>query len=106
MTDDTPNACSLDASELEQRLAAIAGIGASNLISRDTEGKRHVLRFRISAATRRHLENIVAAEAECCSFLNLSMGEERDGLVLSIEAPKDAQALADELALAFTGVAM
>jgi hypothetical protein len=101
MTEDKPVACSLGAVELEQRLAAIAEVGAEGLISRDLEGERHLLRFRSNAATRQRLEAIVAAEAECCSFLDLSLKEEEGELVLSIAAPRAGQSVADELAEAF-----
>lgn len=100
MTDDTPIACSLGAGELKKRLAVIAEIGDS-LISREVEGGRHLLRFRAGAATRTQLEEIVAAEAECCSFLDLSLDGEGNELVLSIAAPEEAQGLADSLAGAF-----
>ncbi len=103
MTNDNPVACSLGADELQQRLAAIAEIGASSLISREIQGNRQVLRFRASQSARRRLEGIVAAEAECCSFLDLALSVDRAELVLSIAAPKDAQAVADELAKAFGG---
>jgi hypothetical protein len=33
------------------------------------------LRFRSDAATHKRLEEIVAAEAECCSFLGLELDE-------------------------------
>jgi len=105
MAKDTPVACSLGAGELKQRLAAIAEIGADSLIASDTEGSRHLLRFRSDTATRERLEDIVVAEAECCSFLDLSLGREGDDLVLSIAAPKDAQMLANELARAFAAAA-
>jgi hypothetical protein len=101
MKDETPIACSLGASELNERLKAIAEIGASSLISRRIEGRNRVLRFRRNATTRGLLEGIVAAEAECCSFLELSLHEQDDELVLSIAAPEDGRAVADELALAF-----
>lgn len=105
MAEDTPIACSLDASELTQRLAAIAEIGAQRgLISRDVEGDCQVLHFRASVATRKRLEEIVAAEAKCCSFLDLSLSEAEDELVLRIAAPQDARALAKELSAAFAGV--
>jgi hypothetical protein len=104
MTRDTPTTCSLDAAELEQRLAAIAAIGADSLIARSVEGERHLLRFRSNAATRRRLEGIVAAEGKCCSFLDLSLSERGEELVLSIAAPQDAQGLAEGLAAAFAAV--
>lgn len=103
MTEDKPVACSLGAGELEQRLAAIAELGADSLISHDREGVRHLLRFRANAGTRKQLEDIAAAEAECCSFLDLSLTEEGGELVLSIAAPEDGQAIADGLAGAFAG---
>jgi hypothetical protein len=103
MTDTKPVACSLGAGDLEQRLAAIAAIGADSLIGRSVEGGRHLLRFRGDAATRQRLEEIVVAEAECCSFLELSLREDAGELVLSIAAPADAQPLADDLAAAFAG---
>lgn len=104
MADETPIACSLDAGELEQRLAEIAAVGAASLVSRAREGDRHVLRFRADATARRRLEAIVAAEAECCSFLDLSLCEEAGELVLSIGAPKDAEAVATGLAGTFIDV--
>lgn len=101
MTKALPIACSLGAGDLKQRLAAIAKIGEESLIDRATEEGRHLLRFRSDAATRRRLEEIVAAEAECCSFLDLTL-QDRDGdLILSVAAPQDGQAVADELAAAF-----
>ena len=65
--------------------------------------RRRLLRFRKSEEVRRRLEAIVAAEAECCSFLDFSLSEDDGGLVLSITAPTDAEAVADELATAFSG---
>lgn len=103
MTDALPIACSLDAGDLKQRLAAIAEIGAESLLGRETDGGRHLLRFRSDAETRRRLEEIVAAEAECCSFLDLTLEERSDELILSVAAPENGQAVADELAAAFGG---
>ena len=104
MTEEMPVACTLGAADLEQRLATIAEVGAASLIGREVDGERHLLRFRTDATTRKRLEEIVAAEARCCSFLDLAL-ENRDGeLILSIGAPEDGQAVAAGLAAAF-GVA-
>jgi hypothetical protein len=102
MTDDTPVACSLGAGRLEQRLKAIAEIGAESLIAEATDGERHLLRFRSSPETHRRLEEIVAAEAECCSFLDLGLTEEGGELVLSIAAPAEGRPVAEELVKAFS----
>jgi hypothetical protein len=103
MSEGDPIACSLGTSELGQRLAEIAEVGAGSLIDRSVEGDRHRLRFRADAPTRRRLEEIVAAEAECCSFLDLSLEEQGGDLVLSIGAAGGGQPVADELAAAFAG---
>jgi hypothetical protein len=103
MTDDTQVACALGAGELEQRLAAIAAIGRTSLISRELVEDRDLLRFRASATTRRQLEAIVAAEAACCPFLDLSLSEEAGELLLTIAAPENGRGLAEELARAFAG---
>lgn len=102
MTDDKPVACSLDAGELEGRLAAIAAVGGDSLISHQIEDDKHWMRFRADASTRRRLDEIVAAEVECCSFLDLSLAEEDGALLLSISAPEQGQPIADELAAAFS----
>jgi hypothetical protein len=105
MTKDIAIACSLGDSELTQRLAAIAEVGTAALICHESKGDRHLLRFHSTAVVRAQLEEIVAAEAECCSFLDLSLREKRDELVLSIAAPEDRRAVAEELAKAFSGTA-
>ena len=105
MTNDTPVACSLSGDELTRRLATIAEVGANSLVSSGTDGSRRLLHFQKTETVRRRLEEIIASESECCSFLDLSLEEEGDGLVLSIAAPENAQAIADELAAAFTRAA-
>lgn len=102
MNENHPIACSLDATELPERLAAIARIGADSLVSREVEGGRHLLRFRADATTRERLEGVIAAEAACCSFLDLALTEDAGQLVLSIAAPNEGRAVADELARAFS----
>jgi hypothetical protein len=101
MTEALPVACSLSAGDLKERLAAIAEIGAESLLAREVDGKRHLLRFSADTPNRKRLEEIVAAEAECCSFLDLALKERGGELVLSIAAPEDGQAVADELASVF-----
>jgi len=103
MTEGVPIACSLGASDLRERLAEIAEIGAESLIDRSAEGDRHRLRFRADATTRRRLEEIVAAEAKCCSFLDFSLEERGGELVLWISAPEEGKPVADELGAAFAG---
>jgi len=99
--DENPIACSLEGVELRRRLEVIATLGADALLGREDTGGRHLLRFRNDAGVRQQLEEIVAAEAECCSFLKLALSEGGEELALSIAAPPDGQAVADGLAGAF-----
>jgi hypothetical protein len=101
MTQELPIVCSLGADALAARLDTIAAIGAENLISRSTEGNAQLLRFRRGDGVQRSLENIVAAEAKCCSFLDMEIREEAAALVLVIDAPAEAAPVAAELAAAF-----
>jgi hypothetical protein len=103
MTDSKTIACSLGASDLQQRLDEIAELGAASLIGRDTAAGKHTLRFRPDPTTRSRLEEIVAAEAECCSFLDLKLTEYEGELILTLAAPEDGQPIADELAATFVG---
>jgi hypothetical protein len=103
MTEVNSITCSLGASDLRERLSEIAEIGAESLIERSTEGNRHLLLFRSGAEIRRRLEAVVAAEEKCCPFLDLSLEDHGDRLVLSLSAPEDGQPVAHELAAAFAG---
>jgi hypothetical protein len=101
MTDSRPIACSLGASELQQRFDEIAEVGAASLLGRDAKDGKHTLCFRRDATTRARLEKIVFAEAACCSFLDLELVEHEDKLILTLIAPGAGQPVADGLAAAF-----
>ena len=102
MTDPQPIACTLDEKALRQRLEQIAALGADALIAHEGMAGAHTLRFRCDEATRRQLEQIVDAEASCCSFLEFSI-DERDGeLILALDAPTEGRPVADGLASAFS----
>lgn len=101
MAQELPVVCSLGAGDLEQRLAAIAELGAESLIDRWQGGGRHLLRFRSDTRTRERLEDIVRAERECCAFLDLTLTEGCCDLTLKVAAPEAGQATADGFAMAF-----
>lgn len=102
MPDPQPIACTLDENALRQRLEQIAALGADALIGHEETGGAHTLRFRLDEQTRHRLEQIVDAEAKCCSFLDLTI-EERDGeLILALDAPAEGRPVADELVSAFS----
>ncbi len=101
MTDPKPIACTLGTSQLGQRLDEIAALGAESLLGHELEDGAHTLRFRRDDRTRRQLEEIVAAEARCCPFLDLSISEGDSELLLTIAASDGGEAVAEALALAF-----
>jgi len=98
MNSDTPIACSLSATDLSARLAEMKRLGQDALLSVDGAG---TLRFRANGDTRARLEAIVAAEAECCPFLDLNLREEANELLLTIAAPEGAEPIAADLIEAF-----
>jgi hypothetical protein len=101
MTETDPIACSLGASDLGSRLEEIAAVGRDHLIGAETRDGGHVLRFRLGEDSRRRLAAIVAAESECCPFLDLDLREHDGELVLTVTAPEAGRPVADELAAAF-----
>jgi hypothetical protein len=101
MAQELPVVCSLGASDLGRRLAAIGEIGAESLIDHQQDGGRHLLRFRSDTRTRERLEDIVKAERECCAFLDLTLMEGCCELTLKVTAPEAGQATADGFAMAF-----
>jgi hypothetical protein len=101
VNDPQPITCTLGTSDLRLRLDEIAALGADALIAREVSDGAHVLRFRLDDSTRRRLEEIAAAEARCCGFLDLSIRERDGDLVLTIAASEGGEQLAEALALAF-----
>lgn len=90
-----PLACSLTGPELKDRLAEIAAAGEHAVRVGDE------LRFPAGASMRERLERIIAAESHCCPFLSFELRESGDELVLTVEAPPDAEPVAAELRQAF-----
>lgn len=99
---ELPLACSLDTSELPRRLEKMAAIGRTDLLAADVDGRRAVLSFR--PAARERLAAIVAAEAECCPFLDMRLDSGTHAVAtLAIEAPAGAEPVVQDLVAAFSG---
>jgi hypothetical protein len=82
------------------RVAEIAAIGTEGLLHAEAVGSRALLRFRPGADVRARLEAIVAAEAECCAFLTLTLTDDN---ALTIEGPPAAAPVVRDLVAAFGG---
>jgi hypothetical protein len=101
MPNSSPIACSLTATELPERLAEMARLGREALVSVSAEPQRAELRFAAEREVRERVQAIAAAEAQCCAFLTLSVGDEADAVVLTIEAPENAEPVLADLVEAF-----
>jgi hypothetical protein len=98
---ELPVACTLSGAELGTRLADLAELGRDGLLSAEAEQSRAQLRFRPDPALRPRLEAAVAAERQCCSFLELQLVHGPDATVLTIAAPPGGEPVLHELVAAF-----
>ena len=98
MDSNKPTACTLSAADVSARVAEMKRLGQDALLSVDGAG---TLRFRGDTETRARLEAIVAAEAECCPFLDMELREDAGALVLEIRAPQEAEPVVADLVSAF-----
>jgi hypothetical protein len=97
-----PIACSLGSAELAERLAAMRAVGAEGWLGSSITGRAAVVTFR--ASVRARVGEIVAAEAECCAFLEMSLQDAAAGEVeLTIVAPPGAEPVLRELVDALAG---
>jgi hypothetical protein len=103
MPDAPPIACSLNATQLPKRLAEMSGLGRAALVDARTDSARAELRFAAGAGVRDRVEAVVAAESQCCAFLDMTITDEPDTIVLTIQAPEDAELVLAELVDAFRG---
>jgi hypothetical protein len=103
MPAELPIACSLDATELAQRLSEMAAVGRAALVEVDHDQRRGELRFAADRGIRERVEAIVAAESRCCAFLRMRVDDAPERVVLTIEAPDGAGAALAELVGAFRG---
>ncbi len=85
---ELPIACTLGAGDFETRMRELTALGRRSLLSieRSSAGPV-VLSFQNDPATETELERIVAAEADCCAFLEL-MITTGDALDLTIDGPE------------------
>src|SRR4051794_16300562 len=102
MPDELPIACSLSATELPVRQAQMAALGRDALVDASVDGAHAELRFAAGATVRARVEELAAAERDCCAFLTMRIDAEPDAVLLSIDAPADAELVLAELVAAFS----
>ena len=103
MSQPLPIACTPSASDLEARGAELRALGSDGLVDVTQEAGRAVLRFRSDPVIRERVEAIVAAESECCAFLDFRVEHRDEATVLTISAPNGGAETVQELAAALAG---
>ena len=94
---DQSIACSLSAADYDQRSRDIASIARAALRSREPLARGARLTFAGDADTERKLRDVIAAEADCCSFLHFDLERSGESLRLDVTGPDDAQPIIAEL---------
>ena len=88
-------ACTLTAADHAARIAWIEELNATELDTYQRDGHRMRLRYRPAAAAK--ARELVRREQECCPFLHFSTEEDQDAFVVSIDAPTELGAAADDV---------
>jgi hypothetical protein len=95
-----PIACTLPPGDLRERLDSIRTLTREALVTAERDGLVLALRYAPDAVER--VRAMVAGEQQCCAFLNFEVREHPDAVHLTITAPENARAAADELFAQFT----
>jgi hypothetical protein len=103
MSRPLPIACKLSATDLKARGEELRALGGDGLVDATEEPGRAVLRFRPDPSVRKRVEAAVAAESECCAFLDFELEAGEDATVLTISAPNGGAEMVHELAAALAG---
>lgn len=90
-----PIACTLDPGSFKARLAWIAALNARALTTSRRGGLALTLEYRREALD--DVRELVQGEQACCAFLDFSLDEGNDRLVLTITAPEAARDATDML---------
>ena len=86
---ELPVACSLEAGAGAERLTRWRALHERTEPTVRREGDRLVLRYPRAPGIPRELEELVAAERECCAFADWHISGEERGMQLEIRADHD-----------------
>lgn len=88
-------ACTLGAGDFKERVAGIRDLARRSLLASHRDPLRLQLTYEAGALAE--VEGLVAKESECCSFLAFDVQHDKQAIKLTITAPVEALAAADEL---------
>jgi MerR family copper efflux transcriptional regulator len=99
MTKEETLACSLSGPELVERIREWGQV-ASHATSRHVEKGRIVSTYPLDQQLLQRLRRLIAAEAECCPFMQFNVEEGPDKVEVELRVPEDmSEALAVMLGL-------
>jgi hypothetical protein len=99
MTNEETLACSLSGPELVERIREWAEV-ATQATGRHVEKGRIVSTYPPNQGLLRELRRLIAAEAECCAFMQFDVEEGPDQVVVELRVPDEmSEALAVMLGL-------
>jgi hypothetical protein len=90
MTDSPPLACSLSAPAAAERARRWRALLDRALLDGAPIAGGRRLVFRAEAGAAAELDDLVAAERECCPLLTMTIARDAERLVLDVVAPPDA----------------
>ena len=90
-------ACSFSASAAAERADRWRVLIDTELLDRTPTAAGQRLAFRPRPAVAVELDELVAAESECCPFMTLTVERADERLILDIEAPPEALAIVETM---------
>jgi hypothetical protein len=87
--DDLPIACTLSAGDMTRRVASSAAITSAWMLDSEITPRGASLRF--DRAAESDLRALIAAESECCAFMEFGLRPEGADLRLTVEGPDGAR---------------
>jgi hypothetical protein len=88
--------CSLDAAGVADRMAEFERLFASALASQRSEPGRLRLEFALAGEEEAAVRDLLAREAECCTFFSFGIERDAERLVVTMGVPQAAQPMLDE----------
>lgn len=89
-------ACSLDASELADRVAEFECVFASALVSYEREPTQLQLSLSVSGGDEVHVHDLFRREAECCPFFKFRIARDENALLVMMRVPEGAEQALDD----------
>lgn len=88
---DLPIACTLSPDGLAARRSWVDALAADALLDRAATASGLRVRLLDTPDVERRVRELVAAESQCCPFLDIELGREDGALVLYVSGPEGAE---------------